>query len=235
MTIFALMARILLLETATDTCSVALGDGLQVIARKDASAPRQHAAEITLLIDACLKEAGWQLPELDAVALSSGPGSYTSLRVGTSVAKGICYALDKPMIAVDTLQALALASLQAEREEGVYFPMIDARRMEVYTAPFDAQNAPQGKAEAVIMEAGTFEEWHRRGIPVILSGNGAEKCRAVLPEDGVIFSAVGQCAAPMLLPLALRAFEAGAFSDTAYYSPFYLKPPNVTVSKKKLL
>ncbi len=228
------MAKILLIETATDVCSVAVGDGPELLSIRQAAVGRQHAAQITLLIQAVLEQARLVLPELDAVAISSGPGSYTSLRVGASAAKGICYTLDKPLIAVDTLQSLALASLQKEREEGLYQPMIDARRMEVYTARFDAANERLAEPAPLIVGEGTFQEDLNRGNLLILSGNGAEKCRPVLPETGILYSPV-VCSAAHLLPLALRKFEAAAFEDIAYYSPLYLKPPNVTKSKKKLL
>lgn len=227
------MAKILLIETATGVCSVAVSDGLELLSIQQAEGTRQHAAQITLLIQAVLEQARLELVELDAVAVSSGPGSYTSLRVGASTAKGICYTLDKPLIAVDTLQSLALASLQKEREEGLYQPMIDARRMEVYTARFDAANERLEEAAPLIVGEATFQETLNRGALLILSGNGAEKCRKVLPETGILYSPV-VCSAAHLMPLALRKLEAADFEDVAYYSPFYLKPPNVTQSKKKL-
>lgn len=228
------MARILHIETATDICSIAASDGLELLSIQQAEGVRQHAAQITLLIQSVLEQARLSLPEVDAISVSSGPGSYTSLRVGTSTAKGICYTLGKPLIAVDTLQSLALASLKAEREEGLYLPMIDARRMEVYTAHFDAANERLAEAAPLIVEENTFQEELKQGIPLILSGNGAEKCRPVLPEQGIIYSPV-VCSAAHLIPLALQRYEAAQFEDAAYYSPFYLKPPNVTKSKKKLL
>lgn len=228
------MARILNLETATDRCSVAVSDGLRLLSLRESAQPREHAAQLTLLIQSALAEAGLELPELDAVAISSGPGSYTSLRVGAATAKGLCYALGKSLIAVDTLQSLALASLKAEREDGWYCPMIDARRMEVYTATFDAANECLVPARALILDEHTFEDALSKGIPIILSGNGAEKCRGLLPERGVYYS-LKECSAALLVPLALQAFEAGRFEDLAYYSPFYLKPPNITVAKKREL
>jgi tRNA threonylcarbamoyladenosine biosynthesis protein TsaB len=228
------MARILHIETATDICSIAVSDGLQLLSIQTADGVRQHAAQITLLIQSVLGQARLSLSELDAVSVSSGPGSYTSLRVGTSTAKGICYTLDKPLIAVDTLQSLALASLNKEREEGLYLPMIDARRMEVYTARFDATNERLTEAAPLIVAAETFQEELDKGIPLILSGNGAEKCKKVLPASGIVFSPV-VCSAAHLIPLALKRYEAEQFEDVAYYSPFYLKAPNVTKSKKKLL
>lgn len=227
------MALLLLIETATDICSIGISDGLQVLSLHDAPEGYQHAARITLLIEKCLEEAGCTLPELDGVALSSGPGSYTSLRVGAATAKGICYSLDKPLLVVDTLQSLALATLKQEREEAAYFPLIDARRMEAYTAGFDAANERLTETEAIILTENSFSEYLIAGQTLVLSGNGAEKCRAVLPQQGVLYSSV-RCSAAHLAPLALPAFENGTFADVAYYSPFYLKPPNITRPRKLL-
>ncbi|MCB0570765.1 MAG: tRNA (adenosine(37)-N6)-threonylcarbamoyltransferase complex dimerization subunit type 1 TsaB [Phaeodactylibacter sp.] len=227
------MALLLLIETATDTCSIGISDGLQMLALHNAPEPYQHASQITLLIGRCLEDSGFTLPEIEGVALSSGPGSYTSLRVGTATAKGICYSLDKPLVVVDTLQSLALASLRQEREDALYFPLIDARRMEAYTAGFDAANERITEAEAIIINEFSFSEYLQAGHTVVLSGNGAAKCAGLLPDKGVIYSET-VCSAAHLAPLALPAFEGGRFADIAYYSPFYLKPPNITTPKKLL-
>ena len=227
------MSLILHIETATDICSIGLSRGSQLLSIHNAAAGYQHAAQITLLIQRCLEESGASLAELDAVALSSGPGSYTSLRVGGATAKGICYSLDKPLIVVDTLQSLALASLKQEREEALYYPMIDARRMEVYTAGFDAANEQIEAPKAIIVDELTFSEQWRAGHRIVLSGNGAEKCRSVLSGKDIIYSPVA-CSAAHLLPLALIAYEKEQFEDVAYYSPFYLKPPNITKPRPRL-
>ena len=227
------MPFILHIETATDVCAVALAEGSQLLQIEEAAGIFQHAAQLTLLIQSAFTKANRKMNELDAVAVSSGPGSYTSLRVGTATAKGICYALDKPLIAVNTLQALALACLKQEREEGLYYPMIDARRMEVYTAAFDAANEQLTDAAPLIVEERTFEEPIAKGTPIILCGNGAAKCREVLPKEGIHYSNV-ICSAAHLLPLALLAYEREDFEDMAYYDPFYLKPPNITTPKKVL-
>ena len=227
------MSLILHIETATDICSIGLSRGSRLLSIKNAEAGYQHAAQITLLIQRCLEEAGVGIEELDALSLSSGPGSYTSLRVGAAAAKGICYSLDKPLIVVDTLQSLALASLKQEREEALYYPMIDARRMEVYTAGFDSMNEQVEAPRAIIIEEGTFLEQLQAGHRIVLSGNGAEKCRPVLSGPNIFYSAVF-CSAAHLLPLALIAYEQGQFADVAYYSPFYLKPPNITKPRPRL-
>ena len=227
------MALLLLIETATDICSIGISDGLEVLSLNTAPEGYQHAAQITLLIERCLRETGYALSDLDGLALSSGPGSYTSLRIGTATAKGICYSLDKPLVIVDSLQALALATLQQEREAGLYFPLIDARRMEAYTAGFDAANERITETQAIIIEEDTFSEYLRAGHTLVLSGNGAGKCQGVLPQKGILYSSV-VCSAAHLCPLALPAFERGQYADLAYYSPYYLKPPNITTPKKLL-
>ncbi|HKK79722.1 MAG TPA: tRNA (adenosine(37)-N6)-threonylcarbamoyltransferase complex dimerization subunit type 1 TsaB [Phaeodactylibacter sp.] len=227
------MPFILHIETATDVCAVALAEGGRLLQLEEAAGSFQHAAQLTLLIQSAFAKANREMSELDAVAVSSGPGSYTSLRIGTATAKGICYALNKPLIAVNTLQSLALACLKQEREEGLYYPMIDARRMEVYTAAFDATNEQLTEARPLIVEAHTFDEQIAKGTPVILCGNGAVKCQKVLPKEGIHYSTV-VCSAAHLLPLALQAYEREKFEDVAYYDPFYLKPPNITTPKKIL-
>jgi tRNA threonylcarbamoyladenosine biosynthesis protein TsaB len=227
------MPRILLLETSTGICSVGLSDGPKLVALRSATEAYQHAAQITLLIQEVIAAADCRLEDIDAVAISSGPGSYTSLRVGAATAKGICYSLDKPLVVVDTMQALALAALKEVREEALYYPMIDARRMEVYTAGYDAANEEIAGVSAIIVDEQTFEKQLSKGQQIVLAGDGAEKCRAVLPKDGIIYSSV-LCSAAHLMPLALVQFEGAVFEDIAYYSPRYLKPPNITKAKKRL-
>ncbi len=228
------MALILNIETATDVCSVGLSrDGLPIV-RKDASGTFQHASQITLLVQACANAADVRLNDLDAVAVSAGPGSYTGLRVGTSTAKGICYALDKPLLAIPTLQALAHSAHLQQQKDALYLPMIDARRMEVYTAIFDADNRALTETEAKIIDETAFSKWRDQGKRIYFLGDGAEKCRAVLSHAYFEYLPV-LCSADHLAALAEEAFQHQQFVDVAYYSPFYLKPPNITKSKKNIL
>ena len=134
-----------------------------------------HVAQITLLIDQCLKEANKTLEQLDGVTVSTGPGSYTALRVGTATAKGICYALEKPLLALDTLKTLAFASQDSSLEKVLYCPMIDARRMEVYTALFDTNLQVVEPTKALILSADSFHTYLEEGYTLVISGNGAEK------------------------------------------------------------
>jgi len=225
---------ILHIETATEVCSIGISDGLEVLSLRESPGAFDHASQITLLIEAAVQEAGIQLADLDALAVSRGPGSYTGLRIGVSTAKGICYALDKPLIAVDTLQALALASQLPDDRGALYCPMIDARRMEVYAAIFDEKNAPIQPAQAIKVETDTFDSYFKKQQTVVFSGNGAEKCKSVLTSEHAVFRPT-ICSAEHLVPLAVRQFEQNNFADVAYFEPFYLKPPNITTPKKKLL
>lgn len=259
------MAPLLLhIESATDICSIALSKGEQVIGFSETTEAFQHASRMTLLIEATMQEAGHTLSDLDAVSVSQGPGSYTSLRVGFSTAKGICYALDKPLIAVSTLAALARAmergvgsqkseirsrksevqsrkieeiasSISAEASSPIYYlPMIDARRMEVYTAYYDDQLAEVKAPYPLIVTADSFEEELSEGVHLVLAGSGAPKCKTILEHKQMHWVEV-LCSARHLVPLALQAFEQKQFVDVAYTAPFYLKAPNITISKKRLL
>lgn len=237
------MAHLLLLETATDVCSVAIAADGDIIARRDAPASPSHAALLTLQIDACAGDAGLSLGGLDAVAISAGPGAYTSLRVGASVAKGLCYALDKPLIAVDTLRALAAASAAATApgDALLFLPMLDARRKEVWLAAFDASLQLLAPAQPLVFENDLFEKF-LAGLPafgpetrLVLSGNGAMKAPSGLLAEQTAPLVVTACSAAFLLEEAEKAYRNSEFQDIAYYEPFYMKPPNITQPGKSLL
>ncbi len=225
------MPIILNIETSTDICSVCIAKGETILSIQESPDAYSHAAAITLLIEACAKEAGIKLIELDAIAISAGPGSYTALRVGASVAKGICYALDKPMIAIDTLEALAHAASK-EKEGMFYIPMIDARRMEVYTSVFDQELNNVAKTHNLILDETSFAEYFKRG-QIVFCGNGAPKSKATFAEKNATYSIIN-CSSQYLVSRALSAFREENFQNIAYYSPVYYKAPNITVSKKIL-
>lgn len=228
------MALILNIESTTDICSIALFDGTTLLAEASAQS-NQHAEKMTVLIEACMAQAGRSFQELRAVAVSNGPGSYTSLRIGTSVAKGLCYALNIPMIAVDTLEALAIAAFEAEpKAQAHYYPMIDARRMEVYTAAFQAQDTHLeriGQTQALIIEPTTFDAVLATGASIVLAGNGALKCQEVLNKPQISYLAL-PCSARYLGHLSQQAFAQQQFVDLAYHTPLYLKMPNITTPKQ---
>ena len=226
---------ILNIESATDICSVSLSRGTEILSFRETDETFAHSKVLTLLIEDCLSEKKIQLKDLDAVAVSRGPGSYTSLRVGSSVAKGICYALDKPLLSLDTLKSLALATCVAEGDAGaIYAPMIDARRMEVYTAHFSALGDRLMNTAAEVITEKTYSNIFKSEKKVIFCGNGAEKCRSVLLSPLAFFSPI-VCSAMYLPPLAVQAFNEKRFEDIAYFEPEYFKAPNITKSKKRLL
>ncbi len=229
------MALILNIESATGICSVGLSKGDELLALVENHEGNVHSEKITLLIADCMRDAGYELEAIDAVSVSEGPGSYTSLRVGSAVAKGICYALNKPMIAVSTLKSLAKASFAKEGiDSATYIPMIDARRMEVYMAVYDSDLQQLAPISAKVLDEQTMNEWKIYTGPLVISGSGMEKSKTVLKGSDVVFSEV-LCSAAHVAPLAHQKYQNNVFTDMAYFSPMYFKAPNITVSKKKTL
>jgi tRNA threonylcarbamoyladenosine biosynthesis protein TsaB len=215
---------ILQIETATTVCSVALANRGQVIAFKEIDQRNIHAEVITIFIDEILNGAGVKYNELDAVAVSSGPGSYTGLRIGVSTAKGLCYALDKPLIAVETLEAMAGGMIANGVDKHVLLcPMIDARRMEVYTALFDAVGNRVQATTAEIIDATSFSAQLAQN-KILFFGDGAPKCREILGESpNALFIDNFTNSAAHLTIKAYQKFLAGQFENVAYYEPYYLK------------
>lgn len=220
------MSLILQIETATTSCSVALAKNGKVIAAKTINQRNIHAEVITVFIGEIFAENELTFSELDAVAVSSGPGSYTGLRIGVSTAKGLCFSLDKPLIAVETLQAMATGFLSREKEiEGGFLlcPMIDARRMEVYTALFDQKLNQLEATSAAIIDQESFKQVLDQ-YKIIFFGDGAAKCQAVLgyhPNAVFIDGFLNQ--AEDLTSIAAKKMESQTFEDVAYFEPFYLK------------
>ncbi len=226
---------ILNIESSTGICSVCISQGAEMISFQQAENEYEHSRILTTLIDDCLKDQGLSLKDIDAVAVSSGPGSYTSLRVGISTAKGICYALEKPLLSIDTLQSLALsAKNELDIDDALYCSMIDARRMEVYCRIFDQENNPINSAAAIVIEENSFDDLIDKGKKIIFCGNGAEKCRSILSSDFSIFHP-SQCSASSLPAISNKLYGEKRFQDVAYCTPFYLKPPNITVPKNMKL
>jgi tRNA threonylcarbamoyladenosine biosynthesis protein TsaB len=227
---------ILHLETATEVCSIGISRGITLLALEESKEGNIHSSKITLMIKAAMEAAHLSYSDLHAVSLSQGPGSYTSLRVGTSAAKAICYAWDIPLIAVDTLASLALAATRKKqvKKPAYSIPLIDARRMEVYTAVFDQSNKVVEGTHAKIIEVDAFQSLLTADNYLLFSGNGAEKCKALLTHPRMIFSDI-VCTAANLIEPALQAYYSASFADTAYFSPYYFKSPSITASKKKIL
>ena len=229
------MAFILSIDTATEICSVAISEDDRLLSLEENQEGYQHASQITLLVEACIKKAKLNLKQVDAVAISAGPGSYTGLRIGVSTAKGICYALNIPLISVSTLAALASASSLQYPTADYYIPMIDARRMEVYTSIYDRKMKKVKTDHALILEENSFDTFLREGKKVVFSGNGSNKFKTLIKQkaSNQIFIEYF-CSAEHLLPIAYRKYQEGIFEDLAYYTPFYLKPPNITTPKSLL-
>jgi tRNA threonylcarbamoyladenosine biosynthesis protein TsaB len=232
------MSYILNIETATDICSIAVSQAGKLLSLVE-EANNNHASRITLMIEEALAEAKINITDLTAVAMSNGPGSYTSLRVGTSTAKGICYALDIPLIAVDTLTSLAYAAFrEIEVKDFLYCPMIDARRMEVYMTLFEKNDKnTEGSLlkiieslNNVIIDENTFKNYFEQGKKVVLTGNGAAKCKQVINSDNIVH-VDKLCSAAYLIPFSTEAFLKKEFEDVAYHTPQYLKSPNITTPK----
>lgn len=223
------MARILSLETASTNCSVSIYDGEVLLAlREDPSPSYTHGELLHVFMDEALQEAGLQWADLEAVAVSKGPGSYTGLRIGVASAKGLCFALGIPLIAVETLKSMAFQF--KDTAGGVIIPMLDARRMEAYVAVYDAKYNQIGPTRAEIISADSFSKWTEKG-PVHLLGNGAEKCRAVLTHPHFHFHTELFPGSREIGLLAADRFEKGLFEDVAYFEPFYLK--DFILQKKK--
>ena len=230
------MENIILIETSTALCSTALVENGALTSYRESSAPKAHASLTAVFIQEMLDERGLSLADCDAVCVSKGPGSYTGLRVGVSTAKGLCFGSGKPLIAVGTLDTLvAQAAEEVAAGEGQAYkyiiPMIDARRMEVYTAVFEAGKQITETAPVIVDET-SFTEYLEQG-PCLFIGDGAGKCADVIKHPNAHFCQCWPKASAMLAP-ALEALRAGQFEDVAYFEPFYLKEFVATVSKKKL-
>jgi tRNA threonylcarbamoyladenosine biosynthesis protein TsaB len=232
------MSLILNIESATDICSINISRDGVIIAEREIVG-NSHAEKMTLLIQECLEMGQIKISDLDAVAISNGPGSYTSLRIGASTAKGICYALDIPLIAVDTLESLARAAFaEVGDEAALYCPMIDARRMEVYAAVYE-YSAEKNALENIepmqpkIIDADAYSDYFQKNKKIIFCGNGAPKCEETFRNANVIFLPLVN-SARYLSYISYHAFVENRFVDTAYHTPQYLKAPNITVPKKQL-
>ena len=231
------MARILLLETATEVCSVGLSKDGVLLTTRTAAEDYAHARVITLLIEECMQEVGWAYAQLSAIAVSSGPGSFTSLRVGTATAKGLCYALQIPLIRVDTLAALAEGVVAAQPDlpkTTLIFSAIDARRKEVYQTAFSPDLQVRSPLAAVILDTDSFSAERTDAERLLAAGNGAPKMVELLADPRLTDTGI-RCHARHLAAPAQRAWQATDFVDVAYYEPQYLKSPNITTPKKKSL
>ncbi|HEX8039495.1 MAG TPA: tRNA (adenosine(37)-N6)-threonylcarbamoyltransferase complex dimerization subunit type 1 TsaB [Chryseosolibacter sp.] len=216
------MSVILSLETSTDVCSVALHDNQTLLFHSEIHEPQAHAARLAVMIGEASRRAGVAMKSIDAVAVTSGPGSYTGLRIGTSTAKGLCYALDIPLIAVGSLELLAFQGSSHNKDRALLCPMIDARRMEVYCLVADDQLSVIEPVAAKVIDGNSFQELLATR-QVLFFGNGADKCREVLSHPSAAFLQGVYPSAAALGVMAARKFEGESFEDLVSFKPFYLK------------
>jgi len=223
------MALILGIETATKNCSVALFQNGIVIAEKEhISDGYTHAEQLTLFIEEVVGSANITLKEIKAIAISKGPGSYTGLRIGTSTAKGLCYALDIPLISISTLKAMAFTMTKSHVAD-IYCPMIDARRMEVFSAVYNVKNNEIRGVQADVVDEQTYANFLNN--EVLFFGDGALKCKEIINHKNAKFIEGIYPSAKNLGILANAKFENKDFEDVAYFEPYYLK--DFVAGKKK--
>ena len=224
------MSIILNIETATKNCSVSIADKGKIIAIKELNNGNySHAEVLHPFIVAILKEANINTNQIDAVAVSKGPGSYTGLRIGVSAAKGLCFAFDKPLISIDTLTSL---SLSISIDEGFIVPMLDARRLEVYAAVFDEKNQKVREIKADIIDENSFLEYLKIN-KVYFLGDGAHKCKDIIIHKNAVFVDAKFPSAKEMALLSYNKYQKNDTESVAYFEPFYLKDFVVIPENKK--
>jgi tRNA threonylcarbamoyladenosine biosynthesis protein TsaB len=230
------MPVILFFETATRVCSVGIAENTKLLAIKESHSVNSHSSVITSYADDVICASSKKYSEIDAVCISMGPGSYTGLRIGVSTAKGLCYAWNKPLIAVNTLHSMSMHFITEHTEyinsPLLLCPMIDARRMEVYTALFGPKGNFIRNTSAEIITENSFSEILSKQ-KIIFFGDGSEKCKTVLGnnKNAVFVNDLSNSAKGMIVP-AFEKFSRGQFEDTAYFEPYYLKDFLATIPKK---
>ncbi len=236
------MATVLLIESGGNVCSVALARNNELIGIREENDPKSHATRLTVFIQELMEEHGIAVTELDAVAVGRGPGSYTGLRIGVSAAKGICYAAEIPLIAIDSLQALASGILNytshskafSEEKPLLLCPMIDARRMEVYAAFYTPELERATEVEAIVIDSNSFKET-LESSNIIFFGSGADKCKEVIVSPNAHFVESLEPSARFMIPLAFKALNTKDFENVAYFEPYYLKDFVAIKAKNKVL
>ena len=224
------MALILNLETATKNCSVSISKDGETIALKEINTGGySHAELLHPFIEEVLKETNLKLSNLDAVAVSKGPGSYTGLRIGVSSAKGICFGNEIPLISIPTLESMAMSQIG---KEYTLVSMLDARRMEVYACIYNSEVKEIRKTEAEIIDENSYSEYLEKG-KVLFFGDGADKCKDIIKHKNAEFKDDIFPSAKQMSEIAENKFNENKFEDTAYFEPFYLKDFIATKSLKR--
>lgn len=230
------MALILNIETSTTVCSVALSEGEEVLFERVSFEGPSHAALLGVYVEEALKVVKANGRKLDAVAVSSGPGSYTGLRIGVSVAKGLCFGYGIPLIGIHTLDILASAAIRINegKADCLYCAMLDARRMEVYSAIYDSGLHTIRATTADIVDTDSYASFLEQG-KVCFFGDGAAKCKSVITSTNATFIDDIHPLAASMASLSKSAFDEGRFEDVAYFEPFYLKEFQATIAKNRVL
>ncbi len=225
------MANILNIETATTNCSVSVAKDGKVVSLIEENTPNySHSEQLHVFIEEALKKASFSFLDLDAIAVSKGPGSYTGLRIGVSAAKGLCFALDLPLISIPTLESLA-HQVQVD-DDAVVIPVLDARRMEVYSCVFDATHNEIRETQAEIIEPNSFSAYLKYNS-IYLVGSGATKCKEVLVDPKFQFMETAVPSAKEMALLSFDKYKTRDFEDVAYFEPYYLKDFVLQKKKKK--
>jgi len=221
------MALILNIETSTQVCSVSLAVDGKTCGIKESHTKNSHAELLTIFAQQLISEQAYEFKDLDAISVSKGPGSYTGLRIGVSTAKGLCYSLDKPLIAIGTLESMAMGMIQEmetnELQSPLFCPMIDARRMEVYSAIFSPDTSMVREIKAEVIDEKSFASELESNI-IVFGGDGAEKCKEFLGSNkNSIFLEEFHPSSNFMAQLSEQRFADNEFEDLAYFEPFYLK------------
>ena len=231
------MSHILALETSTNICSIALLSNNKIIAYKENSEHNSHSQSLTVLIKKLLEESDFNINKIDAFAVSIGPGSYTGLRIGVSVTKGLCFGLSKPVIAVSTLKALAKQFLNKNSKKNnsnlLLCPMLDARRLEVYTALYKHDLTEIIQPQPLLIDETSFKKQLLKN-KICFFGDGSEKCKNIINSENAIFDCSINISAIAVAQIAQIMFDGKQFADVAYFEPLYLKEFIAIKSTKKL-
>ncbi len=228
------MSLILCIETSTDVCSALLGNENEILLEKVCYEQQNHAAKLPLFIEEIINFVRTNALTIDAIAVSEGPGSYTGLRIGVSTAKGLCYAMNLPLIAIDTLQIMAQSATQQTEDDIILCPMIDARRMEVYAAMFDCNLTKISPTSPIIINENSFDKT-LSSQKIMFCGNGSNKCRGVIESNNALFAENIMPLARNMIRIAQKKFISKEFVDVAYFEPFYLKEFIGTKPKNKVI
>lgn len=236
------MAIILNIETSTEVCSVILAENGKTLFHKESTEGLNHSKLLTVFIEDLFKENKLEMDVLNAVAVSKGPGSYTGLRIGVSVAKGLCYGLNIPLIGIGSIDVMGVWAANntddfynnEQNEELLFCPMIDARRMEVYTALYNSLGEQILPVTAEIIDENSYLEY-LKDKKILFFGNGAEKCKAEITHENALFEGPQLTSARFMQNLSEIKYNNQEFEDVAYFEPFYLKDFVATIPKNKIL